>query len=386
MGTNQATKDDKDFVSKQAQELWNKILFDKEFVCERGFGKLISPFSEVIEKRGWGFFYEHMVPGFSALPREFYANMVGMKEDSIYVRGVWVPFGDGQINEMFKLRDLKHGSKYRKLVENPNYEKILNLFTGGKGKWEATKKNPHHAVKRGSLTKEAKVWLYFICFVVVPTKHLCSVREQEAIILYAFLKGYKMNIGILIEESIRGYHHSNKRGLISHPTTITRLCLLAGVKGMWEKEEKCPRVSPLTLTRVTRGPKGKRHKEIMEVDAEAETVPIEENETREMEALPEDIHPAVAKEAHFKMNPLSHSYPEVQEHLPSQAEGSRSREANIEIMEMLRSMKREMEERDQKWERQQKIREDFLEAAARKKEQMWEKNWKLREEEWKEEL
>ena len=54
-------------------------------------------------------------------------------------------------------------------------------------------------------------------------------------------------------------------------------------------------------------------------------------------------------------------------------------------MEMLRSMKREMEEREHKWERQQHIREDFLEAAARKKKQMWEQNWKLREEEWKEE-
>ena len=48
-------------------------------------------------------------------------------------------------------------------------------------------------------------------------------------------------------------------------------------------------------------------------------------------------------------------------------------------------MKREMEDREQKWERQQNIREEFLEAEARKKEQMWEQNWKLREEEWKEE-
>ena len=130
----EATEEDKDFISKEAQELWNKVLFDKEFMCERGFGKLISPFSEVIEKRGWGFFCEHMVPGFSALAREFYVNMVGMKEDSVYVRGVWVPFGDRRIKEMFKLRDLKHGSKYKKLVKNPNYEKILNRLTGGEGK------------------------------------------------------------------------------------------------------------------------------------------------------------------------------------------------------------------------------------------------------------
>ena len=84
----EATEDDKDFVSEEAQELWNKILFDKEFVCERGFGKLISPFSEVIDKRDWGFFCELKALGFSALAKEFCANMVGMKEDSVYVRGV----------------------------------------------------------------------------------------------------------------------------------------------------------------------------------------------------------------------------------------------------------------------------------------------------------
>ena len=238
------------------------------------------------------------------------------------------------------------------MVENPKYEKILNLLTAGKGKWEATKKNPHHAINRRALTEEAKVWYYFIYSVVIPTKHICSIREQEAVILYAFLKGYKMNIGILIEESIRGYHHSNKRGLIPHPTTITRLCLLEGVKGMWEEEEKFPRVSPLTLTGLTRGPKGKRQKGIVEVDAEAEIVPAEKNETRDMRVIPEDIHPAVAKEAHFRMNPLSHSYPQVQEHLSEQAEGSRRREENAEIIEMLRSMKKDMEEREQKWERQ----------------------------------
>ena len=54
-----------------------------------------------------------------------------------------------------------------------------------------------------------------------------------------------------------------------------------------------------------------------------------------MKAIPEDIHPAVVEEAHFRISPSSHSYPEVQEHLHVQAEGSRSREDSIEIMEML---------------------------------------------------
>ena len=89
------------------------------------------------------------------------------------------------------------------------------------------------------------------------------------------------------------------------------------------------------------------------MDPEAKIVPAEENETREMGAIPEDIHPVVAEEAHFRMSPLSHSYPEVQEHLPEQEEGSRRREENAKVIEMLRSMKKDMEEGEQKWERQQ---------------------------------
>ena len=69
-----------------------------------------------------------------------------------------------------------------------------------------------------------------------------------------------MNVGSLIEGSIRGYHLRNKRGLIPHPATVTRLCILAGVKRSWEEEETCPKVSPLTLTGVTKGPRNKKQK------------------------------------------------------------------------------------------------------------------------------
>ena len=55
-------------------------------------------------------------------------------------------------------------------------------------------------------------------------------------------------------------------------------------------------------------------------------------------------------------------------------------------MEMLKSMKKDMEEREQKCGKRQQIREEFQEAEFRRKEQMWEKNVKQREEEWKEDL
>ena len=168
------------------------------------------------------------------------------------------------------------------MVESPDHGKIINLLTARQGKCEATKKNQHHAINRGSLTEEANFWFYFIASVIIPTKHMCSVREQEAIILYSLLKGYKINVGRLIKGSIRGYHMSNKIGLIPHPTTISRLCILVGVKGSWEEEEVCLRVSPLTLTKVTKGPINKMQKGIVEVEAE----PAGGNDNREIENFP----------------------------------------------------------------------------------------------------
>ena len=94
---------------------------------------------------------------FAAVAREFYANMEKMKEDSVYVRGVWVPMGHERINEVLQIKDPKNGSKYKKLLKEQNHEKIINFLTDGKGKWSSTRKNPHESINRGSLTKEAKV-------------------------------------------------------------------------------------------------------------------------------------------------------------------------------------------------------------------------------------
>ena len=219
---------------------------------------------------------------------------------------------------MFKLKEHKHGSKFKKLVENPDHEKIIDLLTVGQGKWEATRKNPHYAINRGSLTEETKVWFYFLSSVIFLTKHLCAVKEREVIILYALLKGYKMNVRGLIEGSIRGYHLSNKRGLIPHPTTISRLCIFAGVRGSWDEEETCLKVSPLTLTGVTKGPRNKKQKGMVEVEAK----PAKENGNREMETIPEQIPLAKEEDMHFRMSPLSHSYPDIIENFPEQAESS----------------------------------------------------------------
>ena len=183
--------------------------------------------------------------------------MVEMKDKTVYIRDKWISFSREQINQTCNLNERKNGSKFKKLVKEPDFQKIIDLPTDGKGKWNATRKNPQESIARGSLTEQAKVWFYFICSVILPTKHLSTVVEKEAVLLYAILKGYEFNVGKIIENSILSYYRGGYRGLVPHPALITRLCILGGVEGDWEEEEKCPRTSPLTLTRITKGPKNK---------------------------------------------------------------------------------------------------------------------------------
>ena len=162
--------------------------------------------------------------------KEFFDNMVEEEGKKVYVRGHWIDFSKERKNMLFNLKVQKNGSNFKKLLKEPDYQKILDLLTVGKGKWKGTKKTLYKSIYRGDLTEEGKVWFYFISFVLFPSKHLSIVRRDETIFLYALLKGYKINVGKIIETPILSYSRSNCRGLNPHPTTITSLCLLRGVE------------------------------------------------------------------------------------------------------------------------------------------------------------
>ena len=166
-------------------------------------------------------------------------------------------FSREEINRLFNLRVQKDGAKFKKQIKEPKLQKIVNLLTDGKGEWKGTKKTPSKSITRGDLTEEAKVWFYFIKSVFLPSKHLSTVRRDKEILLHALLKGYKINVGKIIEKSILGYSKGNCRGMIPHPGTITRLCIQGGVDEEWRIEETYLKASSLTLTGVTKGPKSR---------------------------------------------------------------------------------------------------------------------------------
>ena len=229
------------------------------------------PFQEITESKGCHLFYEHKAPGFIDVVKEFYANMVGMKDKTIYVRGKWVSFNRDQIDQTYNLHERKNGSKFKKLVKELDFRKIVDLLTYGKGKWNAPRKNPHKSITKGTLIEQAKVWFYFLCSIILPSKHLCTVREKEVVF---FCKPSSRAISSvmekMIENSILSYYRGGYKGLIPYPALITRLYILGGVEGDWVEKGNCPRTSPLTLTGITKGPKNRGREREAEVARDEE--------------------------------------------------------------------------------------------------------------------
>ena len=74
--------------------------------------------------------------------------MVGMKEKTMYVRGKWISFSREEIDQTFNLNERNNVSKFKKLVKEPDFQKIVDLLTYGKGKGNATRKNPHESISK----------------------------------------------------------------------------------------------------------------------------------------------------------------------------------------------------------------------------------------------
>ena len=79
-------------------------------------------------------FCKHKALDFTVVDKEFFANMIDMNEDSVYVREIWVLVSHERINEVLQIKDPNNGSKYKTLLREPNQQKIIDFLTAGKGK------------------------------------------------------------------------------------------------------------------------------------------------------------------------------------------------------------------------------------------------------------
>ena len=165
----------RNLILEKAATLMEGSLKNISFIAERGLKNVISPFSEVLERREWQLLAEHKESSCASLVKEFYENMVEKEEKKVYFRGQWVEFNREKINRLFNQNVQKDGSKFKKQLNEPEHQNIVNLLMAGKGKWRGTKINPFRSIAKGDLIEEAKVWFYFISSVLRPSKHISTV-------------------------------------------------------------------------------------------------------------------------------------------------------------------------------------------------------------------
>ena len=87
------------------------------------------------------------------------------------------------------------------------------------------------------------------------------MRQYRETLLYALVKGYEMNVGKVVEESILYYVEGKFSRNIPYPSFIIFLCIKGGVKFNEEEEERCPKASPLTLAGILKAPMERKDKE-----------------------------------------------------------------------------------------------------------------------------
>ena len=162
------------------------------------------------------------------------------------------------------------------------------------------------------------------------------------------------------------YYRGGYKGLIPHPTLISRLCILRGVQRDWEEEENFPKTSPLTLIGITKGPKNiNRGRHVEAVREEEEPIEIQqsqlEGEAPELQQMQRSVSPI-----------LTFSSEGRQVH-QEQAESSEPLGSNAAVLDLLKAMKQEMEERDNQLKLQLQLRDEYMEVELKMRDKKLEK-------------
>ena len=126
---------------------------------------------------------------------------------------------------------------------------------------------------------------------------------------------------------------------------------------------------------------------------EEDTLRVEDQEEQYPETQPkgntsmftEGIEPDERSPIDFT-TPLASSPPLRSRDFRDPGESSRGAQENSQIMEMLLSMQKSMEEREEKWSTQQKFKEDVYEAELKRRDQQWEEELNRKEEAYEAEL
>lgn len=224
------------FISEEAWKKYNYTIANKSLVPERGFrpdqrqdGELMA----MIIERKWVHFTKPPESAIISMVRKFYANASVDGLTVVQVRGQAVAFDSKTINTLFAMPSYNVKDYMEQGIHSYDLDDIVKRLYKPRTVWETNQYTgektsfPHQA-----LSRYGKAWYSSN---IIPTHHHSDVTKERAILLFAIGNGLKVDIGVIIHDSIlNAIKSSTSRGL-PHPSLITRLCKQANI--WWREDE-----------------------------------------------------------------------------------------------------------------------------------------------------
>ncbi|KOM43297.1 hypothetical protein LR48_Vigan05g090100 [Vigna angularis] len=194
-------------------------------------------FGRELERRQWDNLASYPSPTNIAVVKDFYTNARTFRGAShemytSYVKGKRIRFDADTINSFLGAKWAGEHCQFALAVdEDVDYADVERTLCMAGGQFQTNRNNSPIHIRRSYLTPLAKYWMAFTQTYIQPCSHVSNIMTHRAIFLYCVLQGLNINVGLVIENEIKQCAQaiSNKSPL-GHPSLITQLCELAGVK------------------------------------------------------------------------------------------------------------------------------------------------------------
>ncbi|KAJ1413502.1 hypothetical protein SESBI_19578 [Sesbania bispinosa] len=189
-----------------------------------------------IAKLRWEFFCQIVGQGRQGLTFEFYTNGWRTKDEdwpefTTFVRGKVVKFDPDHINKILCIGSDPsiYGPTFADFCKrSPNFQEMLQVLCCTDVVWLPINQPKHKALKMGDLRPFPRAWGAFIIASVLPVLHDTTLLLDRVKVLFAIMKGMKIDVGSIISEEMATIMSSKTKSL-AYPSLITLLCLDAGV-------------------------------------------------------------------------------------------------------------------------------------------------------------
>ena len=155
-----------------------------------------------IYQKGWNKFTEEPEHAMVNIVKEFYANAEDKAPSNAFVRGRMVPFSADAINTYYQLR-VPRQCQYAYMRDfDPDFEEVIKNMTKPGTTWIKGREGGT-VFHSKDLSQYGKIWYAFLCAKLLPSTHTSDVTKEKALLLYAIVQDFIIDIGAIISFSIR---------------------------------------------------------------------------------------------------------------------------------------------------------------------------------------